>query len=221
MKMHIKDMQNDEVFTSRLSFFLNTILFPLKMIVPQPVIAKIPGLWTNEEIRMRLVLHYVRGRLLDIGCGKNQLVKMYRSMGGDGMGIDVFPWNGVDLVVKDSSETDFPDQSFDTITFVACLNHIPNREDVLKEALRLLTPKGRIILTNLSPFVSRIWHAWAFWDKDQHERGMQKGEVWGFTPQELAGLLDRNGFKILYGRRFSWKFNQIYVCCRKDWNATE
>lgn len=201
-------------YPDRLSFFVNNILFPIMMILPQPVVAKIPGLLTNEDIRHNMVFQFLKGRALDIGCGENRLMKMYRKRGGDGTGVDIYPWSGVDMVVKDSSRLPFPDASFDTVTFVACLNHIPNREAVLREALRILCSDGHIIFTNLSPLVSRIWHAWAFWDKDQHKRGMKDGEVWGFSEKELIGILQRNGFEISFKRRFAWRLNQLYICKR-------
>jgi SAM-dependent methyltransferase len=206
------NVHRHEIYPSKVSYYLNTILFPLKMIIPQPLLSNIPVLLTNREIRIRSALLYVHGRLLDIGCGENHLVKKYREMGGQGIGVDVYPWDGVDMLVQDSSNLPFADDSFDAVTFIACLNHIPNREDVLREAIRLLVHDGIMILTNLHPFVSRVWHAWAFWDTDQRERGLKQGEVWGFTGKQLRELLDRTGFTVELMRRFSWGLNQIYVC---------
>jgi SAM-dependent methyltransferase len=195
---------------------LDELVLPLKLVVPQPVIAKIPFLRTNEDIRVEMALAYARGRVLDVGCGRNLLVERYRASGGDGVGVDVYPWPGVDEVVQDSSHLPFVDGSFDTVTFVACLNHIPNREAVLAEARRLLAPGGRVVLTNLTPRLSRIWHAWAFWDADQHERGMEEGEVWGFTDAELTEMLERNRFEISQRAAFSWGLNHLYVCSPRD-----
>ena len=169
------------LYTSGVQYLVNQALLPLKLVVPQPLIAKVPYLATNYDIRIGVSLQAVKGKLLDIGCGTNRLVKAYRAKGGEGTGVDVYQWDGVDLLVEDTSKLPFPDASFDTITFIACINHIPNRLDVLREAHRLLTPDGRVVLTNLPPGLSRLWHAWAFWDNDQHERGMAEGEVFGFT----------------------------------------
>jgi ubiquinone/menaquinone biosynthesis C-methylase UbiE len=141
------------------------------MVVQQPVVARIPGLTTNQQIRTRVVLEEVSGRLLDIGCGSNRLVRTYRQAGGEGKGVDVYPWKGADLIVPDTSQLPFPSGSFDTVSFVASFNHIPNREDVLCEAYRLLSPGGRVVLTNLAPFVSRIWHHWAFSLPDTFQDG--------------------------------------------------
>ena len=191
---------------------LDEALLPLKLIVPQPIIARLPYLRTNYEIRTAIALEYTKERLLDIGCGENLLASHYRDLGGDAVGVDVYPWNGVDIVVEDSSSLPFEDSSFGTVTLIACLNHIPNREQVLREAHRLLAPGGRVLLTNLTPAISRLWHSYAFWDKDQHERGMKDGEVWGFTERELIDMLSRNDLCVIQKKRFSWRLNTLYVC---------
>src|SRR5262249_54791920 len=122
-----------ELYTSYFAYALNQALLPLKLLVPQPLVSKLPFLTTNREIRAGVVLRMVRGRLLDVGCGTNDLVRKYREFRGDGIGVDVYPWPNVDLVVEDTAKLPFPDNAFDTITFVACINHIPNRLEVLRE----------------------------------------------------------------------------------------
>ncbi len=208
----ITTLSERAIYYSSFTYFLNVALFPLKQVVPQPIVARLPFLTTNEDIRIGLVKSAVRGRLLDIGCGKNRLVTEYRSSGGDGTGVDVYDWGTCDLVVRDTSKLPFEDGRFDTVTFVACLNHIPNRLEVLKEARRVLAPNGRILITNLTPVVSRIWHAYAFWDDDQHERGMAEGEVYGFTAEQLTAILHTAGLNIHYRHRFSWGLNELFVC---------
>ena len=192
-------------------FAFNQVLLPLKLLIPQPVVARIPGLTTNHEIRTAMVLAQVRGRLLDIGCGANDVVKQYRTRGGVGTGVDVYPWPGLDLLVDNTAQLPFLDRAFDTISFVACLNHIPNRVDVLREAKRLLQPGGIVLVTNLTPGLSRLWHKWAFWDADQHERGMATGEVFGFTHEDLLNLLQKAGFQFVKCQPFSWGLNSLYT----------
>jgi len=80
---------------------LDELFLPLKLVVPQPIIAKIPFLRTNEGVRVLKALEEVRGRFLDIGCGRNLLIERLREQGGEGIGIDVYPWPGVDEVIKD------------------------------------------------------------------------------------------------------------------------
>jgi SAM-dependent methyltransferase len=199
------------LYASKIQYVLNQVLLPLKLVIPQPLIAKIPFLATNYDIRIGVSLQVVQGRLLDVGCGTNRLVRAYRARGGEGTGVDVYAWDGVDLLVEDTSKLPFSDASFDTISFIACLNHIPNRLEVLKEARRLLTPNGRIVLTNLTPGLSRIWHAWAFWDRDQYERGMAEGELFGFAHDELISMLRGIEFVLETRHHFSWGLNTLYI----------
>src|SRR5262249_30800158 len=107
-----------------------------------------------EKRRHNMVLPRVRGRLLDVGCGSNKLVKAY----GNGIGVDVYPWDGCDQVVESAASLPFDDQTFDTVSFVACLNHIPNRGDALREAHRVLKRDGVVVATMIGPLISVIWH---------------------------------------------------------------
>lgn len=93
------------------------------------------------------------GKVLDIGCGKNELINMYKKLGREGMGVDVFPFEGVDQVV-DTTDLSFEDGEFDTVTMIACLNHIPfyKRDKVLSEAYRVLKDGGRLFLTMIGSF---------------------------------------------------------------------
>lgn len=197
----------------------NFICVPLRLAIPQPFIAKIPILRTNEEERSYRTLAEYRGVALDIGCGSNRIIKNYRDAGHQGTGVDVYGWDGPDLIVQDTAHLPYDSHSIDTISFVACLNHIPNRVDVLNESRRLLKPAGRVLITNLTPVISRIWHRIAFWDADQHERGMKEGEVWGFSDTELREMLDKAGFTFVKRIGFMWGLNHLYIF--KPTQATE
>jgi SAM-dependent methyltransferase len=165
------------------------------------------------ERRIAAVLPHIRGRLLDLGCGSNRLVRRY----ANGVGVDVHPWPGVDVIVRDSSALFWDSQSFDTITLVAALNHIPNRKAVLEECRRILRPGGRVVATMLTPVPSRIWHWLRLpWDADQRERGMKPGEVYGFTPAEMRELFESSGFTLTFTRRFMLGLNRVYVFSLPD-----
>ena len=135
--------------------------------------------WRNAA-----VIPHLRGRVLDLGCGTNDLLKRYRAThendpaARQSVGLDVFDWPGADLLIADSAELPYPDEAFDTISIVAALNHIPNRLEALRECRRLIRPDGRIVLTMIPPRISRVWHTVRRpWDADQTLRGMQPGEV--------------------------------------------
>ena len=192
---------------------INEIILPLKLIIPQPVIRHTPGLTTNEDIRIKNVLMCVPpgANCLDIGCGSNSLIKKHRLRGGEGTGVDIYDWGDIDLLVEDSSRLPFEDKTFDCITCVAALSHIPNRLDVLRECGRILKDKGKVICTNPHPFFSAVWHKWAFWDKDQHQRGMKRGELYALADKEMRRLFEIAGFKGVQRHIFSWGLNNIYI----------
>jgi SAM-dependent methyltransferase len=163
--------------------------------------------------RIKVVLPHIKGYLLDIGCGTNQLVRSYH---GKGIGVDVHQWGEVDLVVDDTAKLPFDDGTFDTATIIASLNHIPNRGEVLSEANRILKEKGRIIITMIPPGLSRIWHILRRpWDADQRERGMKEGEKFGLTCEEVRGHLIAAGFKMGQSEKFMLGINTLTVGHKK------
>ncbi len=163
-----------------------------------------------EKWRIRAVLPLCQGKLLDVGCGGNNLVRNYP---GEGVGIDVYDWPGVDLVVEDSSRLEcFPSGEFDTITYLAVLNHIPYRLEALQEACRLLKPGGRVIITMLSSRVGELWHKInaRLWG-DAKKREIEPGEVGGLDRAQIEKLLAEAGFKLVELRRFELGLNALYV----------
>jgi SAM-dependent methyltransferase len=164
--------------------------------------------WTTlEEERLRAVLPFVRGRLLDVGAGANRLVRLH----GDGVGVDIHDWGGGALVVDDSSRLPFEAASFDTITFIACLNHIPNREAALREARRLLRTGGRVIATMIDPILGGIGHAIWWYSEDKVRGGMVEGELPGMWSREVLRLCSEAGLRLALRRRFVYGLNNLFV----------
>jgi len=106
------------------------IAAPLRLaVLPDDAVTRM-GLTSLKEERLRAVAPWLQGRLLDIGCGDNELVRRY----GHGIGVDIYDWGGGALILPHCSRIPLPDVSSDTITIIAALNHIPNRIEVLREA---------------------------------------------------------------------------------------
>ena len=162
-----------------------------------------------HDWRLRVVLPHLTGRVLDIGCGANELVRRHP---GGGVGVDVHQWGNVDVVVEDSSTLPFAAEEFDSVTIIAALNHIPNRDAVLAEARRVLRRRGRLITTMIPPRISTIWHLLRRRsDADQRERGMKVGEVYGLTPAEMRQLITGAGFTIRRELKFMWGINRLTI----------
>ena len=175
-------------------------------LIPQEWLPRF-GWTTLEDERLAQVLPHIRGRLLDVGAGTNSLVRRY----GDGVGVDVHDWGGGALVVTDTARLPFDDASFDTVTFIACLNHIPNRGDAVREARRLVRPGGRLIATMIDPVLGGVGHAIWWYGEDRHRGGMQPGEVGGLWTRDLVALCQSAGFRLTMHSRFVYGMNNLYV----------
>ena len=165
--------------------------------------------------RISKVLSHVSGRLLDVGCGEgNELCRRYLTSfpSYQAIGVDICPWSEVDIIIENSAALPFEDRSFDTITCVAALNHIPERVAFLREVRRLLMPDGKFIMTMIPPLLSTVWHRLiAPWDHDQTGREWEHGEVMGFTEEEVFGLFSEAGLKCVYKQRFILNLNCLYI----------
>jgi SAM-dependent methyltransferase len=164
--------------------------------------------WTTlEEERLTVVRPWIRGRLLDIGAGTNTLVRSH----GDGVGVDVHDWGGGALVIEDAAKLPFDDHSFDTVTFIACLNHIPNRSAAIREARRLLRSNGRIVVTMIDPLLGGVGHTIWWYGEDRHRGGMKPGEVGGLWTSDIVRLFSAVGMKVSHHSRFVYGLNNLYV----------
>jgi SAM-dependent methyltransferase len=169
------------------------------------------GLTSLEDERIAAVLPWIHGRLLDVGAGRNRLVAEY----GSGVGVDVHDWGGGVMVLPDSRHLPFDDESFETVTFLACLNHIPERVDALREAWRVLVPSGRMIATMIDPILSGIGHRWLWWySEEKHRGGMRPGEVYGLWPREMRHLISAARFELAHYERFVYGLNHLYVAMK-------
>jgi ubiquinone/menaquinone biosynthesis C-methylase UbiE len=127
--------------------------------------------------------------------------------------VDVFPWEGVDVVVTDAAKLPFEDQSYETVSYLACLNHIPNRADALSEAHRVMKPGGRLIVTMIPP----VWGTFIHWirfrnDPDHTDRDIDHDhELLGMHSTHVKSLIKDAGFELLDYKRFVFGINGIYV----------
>lgn len=97
--------------------------------------------------------------VLDIGCGTGVSVAyLSREHGIRAVGMDASPWlvnrgksaePALPLLRAAGERLPFPDGSFDAVLLECTLSLIADREQVLDECYRVLTPRGRLIVTDL------------------------------------------------------------------------
>jgi len=220
-------MVNDKV-AKRNSFrkIVDFILFPIRAIV---LIEKDRwGLSSLASERFFYVSQQVHGYCLDMGCGKHNRF-IIEFLDGNGRGIDVYQYEGLtpEHIVDDMSHLPFDNQSFDSITFIANLNHIPQamRDIELAEAFRCLKKDGNIIVTMGNPVAETIAHklVWLYdrflgtrFDMDG-ERGMHEGEQYYLLDREIRERLIKAGFVNIKKKYFvtQWFLNHMFIAWKQ------
>lgn len=182
------------------------------------------GLTSLASERFEYVSREVIGDCLDVGCGKNNRF-IIEYCKGRGKGIDVYQYEGLseESIIKDISQFPFKDASFDSVTFIANINHIPRslRDAELKEAFRCLRPGGNIIVTMGNPLAEILVHKVVYWhdkffgtkyDMDT-ERGMDEEEEYYLTDSEIISRLSLAGFHNISKKYFftQWGLNHLFV----------
>ena len=196
---------------------------PLRMVALPDAASERLHLTSLRAERFAAVLPALRGRVLDVGAGDNALLRVYRqraaALGVDAaaadasLGVDVVDWNAGCTLIRDAASLPFEDASFDTVSFIACLNHIPNRRAALHEAHRVLKPGGRAVVTMISRLVGTIGHAIWWYSEDKH-RDVKADELMGMADDEVVGALRDAGFGDVSIERFAYGLNRLYVAPR-------
>jgi len=192
----------------KIKTLLSRLALPLLSLVSREKSIKMKLVPIDDE-RVIIALLHAKGRVLDVGCGANNFIRSY----GNGVGVDVFPWEGCDIVVKDASKLPFPKGDFDTVSFLACLNHIANRKEALIEANRVLKDDGQILITMITPRWGKFIHWIRFSnDPDHKTRHINHGsEQLGINSVDMQHLLAEAGFCINKRVRFVFGLNSLYV----------
>lgn len=103
------------------------------------------------------------GRVLDVGTGKGEFIKLLASSVKDYVeiiGIDSneraveaarknLTEDKIKILEMDGTEMQFPDESFDTVCISNSLHHLPDPRRILDEMKRVLKPGGRFIICEM------------------------------------------------------------------------
>ncbi len=130
-------------------------------------------------------------RLLDVGCGAGNMAHHLR-LYGHYIGVDV---NAKPLrvarerrlpVARGSAESlPFASESFDLVTILDTVEHVPNETGVLAEIHRVLKPRGNVLVT-----VPAFMFLWSKNDVlNRHQRRYRRSE--------LVEKLRAHGFRVL------------------------
>jgi len=174
----------------------------------------------EEFLRDFITPHFpLTARILDIGAGLGEFVKVCRDSGfTDTQGIEpslataekareLFQLelitDATDIYAKKNP------QSFDLIFMHSVLEHVTDPNLLVASAAELLRREGKLFIElprdpNLLTIVGNLWEKWKG-SKTVYNLSPTWGayHVYGFTPDSLKTLLEKNGFEIEVIRVFS------------------
>lgn len=122
-----------------------------------------------------------RGRLLDLGAGDGVLMRRMDALGWDVVGLEPDPAaveaardrTGLDIRPGFIEDDAFPPGSFDAVTMLHVIEHVPDPVQTLRSCFRVLAPGG--VLAVVTPNVESLGHE----RYGEHWRGLE-------TPRHLV-----------------------------------
>lgn len=156
--------------------------------------------WWHQH--KRLVCHQIlnrfiprAGKLLDIGTGTGKMLSELKQAGWQVFGVDIekkaqqeSAKRGIYIKTADVSKKPlpFPNSTFDLVTALDLLEHIPNDQFCLREMKRVLKPQGIILIS-----VPAYQQLFSYWDK-------MVGHYRRYSTKSLKQLCAQTKLKIIY-----------------------
>lgn len=168
-----------------------------KYVLKQQYAPGLLGLWLNPFYHSRRGLRMaigqmalrMKGRLLDVGCGRKPYLDLFSANEYVGLEIDT-PENRANKQADffyDGCLFPFSDRHFDGIVCNQVFEHVFTPDPFLGEIRRVLKPNGLLLMT--VPFV---W--------DEHE---QPWDYARYSTFGLRNILEKNGFEILQQQKIN------------------
>ncbi len=170
-----------------------------------------------QKVRITKAKKYVRYQdaVLDIGSADGTMFEQWNGFIKTGFGIDptlpaIIKKDGFTLIPGYFPATCPAEITFDAITMLAVLEHIPTTEHeaLATQCFNLLNEKGRIIITVPSPKVDYILHLLL---RLKWIDGMQIKEHYGFKPSDTINIFDHKKFVLLHKKTFQFGLNNLFV----------
>lgn len=148
-------------------------------------------------------------KLLDIGCGAGQFLKLAREKGWQAEGLEFdnalekkLQQQGIPVTTGDFFQVDLPENSFDVITLWDVFEHFSEPVPALDRLRKLLRPGGLLLLACPKENSSLAWLAKKFYQWSGGKVQYPVKVVYlidhplFYSPKTLSSVLDGNGFEV-------------------------
>jgi SAM-dependent methyltransferase len=155
-----------------------------------------------------------RGRLLELGCGRGELLRAAAEQGWQVRGVDMTPAfceaDGLDIEAARVEEAESLNETYDVIYLAAILEHLYDPATCLGRVHRALAPDGIVLID--------VPNECSLWTRIGNAYMRVRGRDWavnlsptfppfhvvGFCPTSLRRLLARTGFTVLEMKVVDW-----------------
>jgi 2-polyprenyl-3-methyl-5-hydroxy-6-metoxy-1,4-benzoquinol methylase len=159
----------------------------------------------DAKAHLDLVLSHQKppARLLDVGCSTGTFAARAQQAGFEASGIDASHWaierakargSGADFRSGTLESASFPEQSFQVVTLFDVLEHVHSPSEALVCIHRWLRPGGFLVMSvpNADSWVAKaMGKRWVL---------LLREHLWYFSPDTVARLLERSGFRLVKTR---------------------
>ncbi len=165
-----------------------------------------------RRLRLRSLLSRMPGpaSFLDVGCGRGDLLELYRERGWRAVGTQISRTaaaaarerRGVEVLLGELPELDLAASSFQVIAFFHVLEHLDRPMEYLRRARELLTEDGLLVVEvpDCGGIGFRVLgRRHLCFDHPHH--------LVFFTSSSLRGILERSGFRVEGTSRFSLEYS--------------
>ena len=174
--------------------------------------------WLHQK-RTEIIIPFVKGDILDIGCGSADIANIKGIEKYYGIELDMghvealknkYPAHSFFQMDLDVDE--FPDKrcKFDTIAMIAVIEHLKNPDKILSQIPSLLKEEGKVLITTPSPLGDRIHKIGAMLGLTAIEAVEDHESIYGLS--QIKELLNRNGLEVSVYKKFIVGLNQLVVC---------
>lgn len=174
-----------------------------------------PGEWSEDNLQYHLNFFgsFLKGRILDYGCGEGFFLSKIRAFSKFLYGIDISAqvikkaaskYPDIDFNAIDNQNTlPYPDNYFDTVCAIDVLEHVLDIEGTLEEINRILVPGGNfLIATSELTKLKILVIAFTCLDKYFYPASPH---IRYFTKRNLASILKQKCFEVI-----KYKRNRVY-----------
>jgi 2-polyprenyl-3-methyl-5-hydroxy-6-metoxy-1,4-benzoquinol methylase len=168
--------------------------------------------------RLNNALPFIKGKVLDYGCGTGLLAEYITKNKYVGLDIDqesiniakiLHPGYRFFKIINTVSKEITKSGPFDTIVMLAVIEHLAGPKRTLMDLSKILSPSGKLVITTPHPVSNNIHRLGSKIGLFSREAEEQHQKLYNY--QDLNRLCLEAGMKIIRYKRFLLNLNQLFI----------